>query len=102
MTIGTNTLVKQLGLSKQFSAVKYRRTKSKWGHCTSDGHIQYNPLIVLAPKNIVDYIIAHEVCHLVHANHSSRFWALVDKTYESRIEAEQWLKHSGHRIAIEL
>lgn len=102
MTASTDAFAKQLGLSSRLSEVKFRRTKSKWGHCTQDGQIQYNPLIILAPKNVVDYIIAHEVCHLVHANHSKRFWALVDKNYAFREDAEQWLKQSGHRIAIEL
>ncbi|MFB1001890.1 MAG: M48 family metallopeptidase, partial [Pseudomonadales bacterium] len=80
--------------------ISYRRTTSKWGHCTSEGNIQYNPLLMLAPQFVVDYIIAHEVCHLRHANHSKQFWNLVDGVYPQRNHAENWLKQHGHRLAI--
>lgn len=90
-----------MGLTERLSDIKYRRTSSKWGHCTSEGVIQYNPLIMLAPQFVVDYIIAHEVCHLKHANHSKTYWALVDRVYSHRIAAEKWLKTEGYRLAIE-
>ena len=100
MSEATHTLANTMALDK-LNAISYRRTKSKWGHCTSEGNIQYNPLLMLAPKFVVDYIIAHEVCHLRHANHSKRFWNLVDSIYPQRNHAENWLKQHGHRLAIE-
>ena len=102
MSRQTNSLANQLGLKDKLKKISYRRTKSKWGHCTSEGNIQYNPLIIMAPLFVVDYIIAHEVCHLAHANHSKRFWATVEKTYPQRKHAEQWLNQHGHRLAIEI
>ena len=102
MSRQTNSLANQLDLQDKLKKISYRRTKSKWGHCTSEGNIQYNPLIIMAPLFVVDYIIAHEVCHLAHANHSKRFWATVEKTYPQRKHAEQWLNQHGHRLAIEI
>lgn len=102
MSKRTRDLANQLGLKDKLQKISYRRTKSKWGHCTSEGNIQYNPLIIMAPLFVVDYIIAHEVCHLAHANHSKRFWAMVEKNYPQRKHAEQWLDQHGHRLAIEI
>lgn len=99
MSDATHALAMQMNLNK-LNKISYRRTASKWGHCTSEGNIQYNPLLMLAPQFVVDYIIAHEVCHLRHANHSKQFWHLVDSVYPQRNHAENWLKQHGHRLAI--
>lgn len=101
MTAATSALASQIGLADRLCDVKYRRTSSKWGHCTSEGIIQYNPLIALAPMYVVDYIIAHEVCHLKHGNHSKSYWKLVDRVCQDRQKAEHWLKHQGYRLAME-
>ena len=102
MSVASRQLAMTMGLGEKLTAVKYRRTSSKWGHCTSDGVIQYNPLIALAPLSVIDYIVAHEVCHLKHANHSKTYWKLVDKVCKQRVEAELWLKQHGHKLAIEI
>lgn len=101
MTATTAALASRIALADKLSGVKYRRTSSKWGHCTSEGIIQYNPLIALAPMYVVDYIIAHEVCHLRHGNHSKSYWKLVDRVCPDRQKAEHWLKHQGYRLAME-
>src|SRR5690606_13061336 len=64
LTARTRALTAQMGL--RCSAVTIRATRTKWGHCTSRGAIQYNWQIILAPEAIVDYLVAHEVCHLRH------------------------------------
>mgnify|MGYP000722385486 CR=1 FL=1 len=100
MTVRTIELAQSAGLSTRLGEVRYRRTKTKWGHCAPDGTIQYNPMILLAPVFVVDYIIAHEVAHLKHANHSQRYWRYVDRLFDQREEAEQWLKQQGHKLAM--
>lgn len=91
-------VAKYLGVGHKLKEVKLRKTKSKWGHCTSTGIIQYNWLIMLAPNSIVDYMIAHEVCHLVHMNHSSRFWNLVETICPQYEYYMGWLKDHEHRF----
>lgn len=86
----------QLGLS--FSSIRLRRTKSKWGHCTARGELQYNWLICLAPEPVVDYLVAHEVCHLRHLNHSAEFWALVQSLCPRYQLLRRWLRDNGHRL----
>ena len=90
----TAQLTTNMGLSYQ--AVKLRKTRSRWGHCTHDGTLQFNWLIVQAPEPIVDYLVAHEVCHLRHFDHSPNFWALVGEVCPHYGEAKQWLKEHGH------
>lgn len=77
-----------------------RRTKSKWGHCTSKGVIQYNWLILCAPEPVVDYLIAHEVCHLRHHNHSSAFWGLVESVCQDYTDHKVWLQRYGHTLTV--
>ncbi|WP_317933343.1 SprT family zinc-dependent metalloprotease [Halioxenophilus sp. WMMB6] len=86
-------LAARLGL--QFSAVRLRKTRSRWGHCTSQGVLQYNWLIVQAPESVVDYLVAHEVCHLRHFNHSRAFWDLVAEVCPDYARQRQWLKENG-------
>jgi predicted metal-dependent hydrolase len=88
------------GLNRKVVDVKYRHTKTKWGHCTSLGVIQYNWLIMMAPKKIIDYLITHEVCHLVHPNHSQKFWLLVESIDPNYRDSRDWLKVHGHKFRL--
>lgn len=87
-------------LGLQFAAVKVRRTKSKWGHCTLRGELQYNWLVCLAPEPVVDYLVIHEVCHLRHHNHSAAFWDLVESLCPDYRNLRRWLKENGHRLQL--
>ncbi|AMX03390.1 M48 family metallopeptidase [Microbulbifer thermotolerans] len=91
-------LAERLGLA--FSSVRVRRTKSKWGHCTSRGELQYNWLVCQAPEPVVDYLVAHEVSHLRHHNHSRAFWSLVESVCPSYKVLRRWLRDNGHRLTL--
>lgn len=84
----------------EFTDMQLRRTKRKWGHCTSKGVIQYNWLILTAPEPVIDYLVAHEVCHLRHLNHSSAFWALVGKACPDFKQQKTWLQRNGHTLVV--
>jgi predicted metal-dependent hydrolase len=92
------SLAKYLGVDHKIAEIKLRKTKSKWGHCTSTGVIQYNWMIMLAPYSIIDYMITHEVCHLLHMDHSSRFWNLVESICPNHENYIDWLKQYEHRL----
>ena len=85
-------------IGRECTGVKLRRTKTKWGHCTQDGEIQFNWQIIMAPEAVVDYLVVHEVSHLVHHNHGKRFWRHVEKLCPDYLEHEKWLKVNGHKI----
>lgn len=91
-------LARHLGVDHKIKEIKLRKTKSKWGHCTSQGVLQYNWLIMLAPYSIIDYMITHEVCHLVHMDHSRSFWNLVQSICPSYEYYVDWLKEHEHRF----
>jgi hypothetical protein len=91
-------LARHLRVDHKIKEIKLRKTKSKWGHCTSAGIIQYNWLIMLAPYSIIDYMITHEVCHLVHMDHSKRFWSLVESICPQYDKYVDWLKQHEHRF----
>jgi len=94
----THALARHMGLGERLNDVVLRKTRSKWGHCTAGGRIQYNWLIMMAPDAVIDYMISHEVCHLVHMNHSAEFWALVASLCPQHRECRQWLRKNGHRL----
>ncbi|NVK37739.1 MAG: M48 family metallopeptidase [Gammaproteobacteria bacterium] len=87
------------GVSDQLQDVRLRRTKTKWGHCTSKGVIQYNWLILGAPLAVIDYLICHEVSHLIHPNHSQRFWNTVKRYCPDYKTHQAWLKQNSHLIS---
>ena len=91
-------LSRYLGVEHKIREIRLRKTRSKWGHCTSEGVLQYNWLIMLAPYSIIDYMITHEVCHLVHMDHSRNFWNLVQSICPGYKNYEDWLKQNEHRF----
>jgi len=75
----------RLQLYNQFYGFKYkkisiRNQKTRWGSCSRNGHLSFNYKIALISRNLSNYIIVHELCHLGEFNHSPRFWNLVEKT----------------------
>ncbi|EAT11316.1 M48 family metallopeptidase [Bermanella marisrubri] len=99
LTSLTNEKVAALNLQDQLKAVRLRYTKSKWGHCSSVGNIQYNWLIMGAPFEVIDYLVCHEVSHLIHLNHSPAFWQQVAKICPDYKKHQAWLKQEGVRLA---
>ncbi len=96
----TQALASYLKVGSKLKEVVFRKTKTKWGHCTSSGRIQFNWLIMMAPDAVIDYMIAHEVSHLLHMNHSKRFWSLVESVCPDYRAYVKWLKKHEHRLWI--
>lgn len=94
------TLMLSSSLNLSCTQVTIKATRSKWGHCTSRGAIQYNWQILLAPEPIVDYLVVHEVSHLRHPNHSAEFWGLVASICPDFKQRRAWLKHQGSQLIL--
>lgn len=58
--------------------IKYRRMNKRWGSCTPSGVITFNTELIKAPTHCIDYVVLHELCHLVHEGHSTKFYHLLD------------------------
>ncbi len=86
---------------KELGKISFRYTKSRWGVCKVDKQeIELSTKLLLAPKEILDYVIIHELAHLIEANHSKRFWNIVrsiDPTYKEKIK---WLRVHGDTLVI--
>jgi len=83
----------QIGVSP--AGVSVRNFKSRWGSCDKQGQVVFNWNIIKAPHAIADYVVVHELCHLIHPNHSKDFWQLVGRHDTSYAKHRQWLKEKG-------
>ena len=81
-------------------SVGLRDYKSQWGSCQTDGKIYYNWKIIIAPHSIVDYVVVHELCHLVHGDHSKQFWKMLETIIPDYIEKKEWLKVNGKSLKV--
>lgn len=82
-------------LSVRAASVTLRDTTSRWGSCTAQGALNFSWRLVMAPPFVLDYLAAHEVAHLVHHDHSARFWTLTRRLAPETDRAEAWLKANG-------
>lgn len=74
--------------------------RTQWGICHPDGRIRLNWRLAQAPLSIIDYVAAHEAAHLVHADHSPRFWRQVELLHPDADTAREWLNRHGHKLMI--
>ncbi|MCL4747812.1 MAG: M48 family metallopeptidase [Burkholderiaceae bacterium] len=81
---------RHLGVQPSRWALSSARTR--WGSCTADGSIRLNWRLIHLPERIVDYVICHELAHLVELNHSARFWGTVGELFPEHREARRWLR----------
>lgn len=78
--------------------VAIRDTRSRWGSCSSAGHISLCWRLIMAPQEVLDYVVVHELAHLRHMNHSPEFWSLVADYCPTYKEHRQWLKANSRRL----
>ena len=82
-------------LGVHWQRIAIRCQKSKWGSCSGKGNLNFNCLLLLAPPEVLDYVVVHELCHLLEMNHSPRFWALVESILPDYAERRRWLREHG-------
>lgn len=75
-----------------------RDTRSRWGSCTAEGRLMLSWRLAMAPPEILDYVAAHEVAHLVHMDHSARFWGVTESLFPGWKAARRWLREQGGRL----
>ena len=80
---------------RKAKAISYRDTSSRWGSCTSSGNLSFSWRIMMAPAPVIDYLVAHEVAHLVEMNHGPNFWALCETLCPETKRCKAWLKKNG-------
>jgi predicted metal-dependent hydrolase len=85
-------------LGVTYTRLTMRDQRSRWGSCSSKGALSFNWRLVLAPHDVLDYVVVHEVCHLVEHHHGPAFWALVEKRRPSFRDSRDWLDRHGWEI----
>jgi predicted metal-dependent hydrolase len=75
-----------------------RDTRSRWGSCSSRGSLSFSWRLVMAPAEVADYVVVHELCHLRRADHSPAFWALVREALPEWKRPHAWLRRHGHEL----
>ena len=89
---------KAAALGRTAGRITIRDTRSRWGSCSADGNLSFCWRLVMAPETVLDYVVAHEVAHLVEPHHGPKFWRLV-KTLTPDMEASrEWLRHNGEAL----
>lgn len=81
-----------------FCRIRINRARSRWGSCGFHGTLNFNWRLVLAPLDVVDYVVVHELAHLVVRNHSRRFWAHVERHFPGYKDKRRWLKENAYML----
>ncbi|ALZ77328.1 SprT family zinc-dependent metalloprotease [Rheinheimera sp. F8] len=82
-------------LGVEYRAIRVMDLQHHWASCTPKGDLNFHWRCLMAPLSVLDYIVVHELAHLVHLNHGPAFWNLVDKILPSYSKQIAWLKHNG-------
>ncbi|HGG0417176.1 TPA: M48 family metallopeptidase [Clostridium sporogenes] len=80
--------------------IRMMELKNRWGSCSDEGNLNFNWKIVLAPITIIDYIVVHELAHLIYKDHSDEFWNTVDKVIPDYLKRKKWLRNKGASLDI--
>ena len=81
-----------------YGKISIRCQKTRWGSCSAKGDLSFNCLLMLTPEGVIDSIVAHELCHRKHMNHSPRFYAEVLRVCPEYKTHQKWLKEHGETI----
>ena len=97
-------LVKQHADKKQLfpQAIRIKTQKSRWGSCGIHNDININWLLIMAPPEVLEYVVVHELCHIRVRNHSAHFWALVGEHLPDYKSRRHWLKKHGNSLMMGL
>ena len=85
-------------LGVRYERIQIRDQRTRWGSCSTRGTLSVNWRLVLAPFEVLDYVVVHELCHLREANHSRRFWSLVETRRPDWRGQRDWLHEHGPEL----
>lgn len=84
----------------QIRTIRFKKQIHRWGSCSQNENINISHRLLLAPKEVVRYVCAHELAHLKEFNHSKRFWEWVGKAVPNYEEKQEWLKNNEHTLML--
>lgn len=99
-TLNERTIQMATPAGLAFTSLRISSARTRWGSCSSQGRLNFSWRLVLAPLWVIDYVVAHELAHLVHPNHSKLFWKKVSDLFPNFIEAKKWLRDNRRRLSL--
>ena len=97
----TNELCNIIGV--KYNRITIRKARTRWGSCSQRGNLNFNWKLIMAPAEVIDYVIIHELAHLKEMNHSKRFWDVVNTNCPEWRRLKKWLEdHEAELNAIKL
>ena len=81
-----------------YGRITVRDQKTRWGSCSAKGNLNFNWRLILAPEDVLDYVVIHELAHRREMNHSDRFWRIVESVMPDYRERRQWLRDHGDQL----
>jgi hypothetical protein len=86
------------GIGVRFAVVGVRDPRTRWGSCSANGRLSFSWRLLMAPEDVLEYVVVHELCHLREFNHSRAFWRLVETARPDWRHARDWLRRHGHEL----
>lgn len=80
--------------------IKVKKLKSRWGSCTYDNVLTFNSKLIMFRESSIDYVVIHEMCHMIHKNHSKDYWNLVQSVMRNYKDEHKYLRENGHLVNI--
>ncbi len=95
----TSLALEKAGLiRRKVDEVVIKDTRSRWGSCSDDGRLSFSWRLIFAPIKSFDYVVAHEVAHLIHMDHSDNFWRVCERLSRDYEEGKDWMAENGHDL----
>ena len=96
LTQRTAYFARQIGVT--YGRITVRDQKTRWGSCSQTGNLNFNFRLILAPLEVLDYVVVHELCHRRQMNHSAQFWQEVAQVLPDYRKRKAWLTENGWRL----
>jgi predicted metal-dependent hydrolase len=93
-----STQADRMGLS--IRGIRITGAQRRWGSCSSSGNLNFSYRIVMAPEEVIRYVVVHELSHLVEQNHSQRFWSLLERIMPEYRKHRSWLRENGYTLTL--
>ena len=85
-------------LGVRYARIRVADQRTRWGSCSQSGTLSFNWRLVIAPEDVLEYVVIHELCHLRELNHSKAFWRLLDEAMPGWKLHRSWLNEHGHEL----
>lgn len=81
-----------------YNRIFIKEQKTRWGSCSSKGNLNFNWRLILAPEEVLNYVVVHELAHRKEMNHSKAFYAIVESVLPDYRQSRKWLRENGQRL----